>query len=175
MNKSSGHIDAVDHVRGPADAKVVIIEYGDFECPSCGQAYGAVEIMLKHFGERVRFAFRNFPLTEVHPHAAHAAEAAEAAGAQGKFWEMYHQLLTHQLHLKDNNLRQYAAEIELDLQRYDFEMKDEVYRQRVQEHITSGHQAGVRATPAFFVNGRAVDVSFGLQHLEQAIEKALGA
>lgn len=169
----SHSIAAIDHVRGPASAKVTVIEYGDFECPSCGQAHSAVEIMLKHFGDKVRFAFRNFPLTEAHPHAEHAAEAAEAAGAQGKYWQMYELLFTHQSHLKDNNLRQYAAQIELDLERYDFEMKDQVYMQRVREHVASGKHAGVRSTPAFFVNGEMVDVSFDLQNLEKAIEKAL--
>jgi protein-disulfide isomerase len=173
MNRSATHIDTVDHVLGPATAKVGILEYGDFECPSCGQAHAALGIMLKRFGDRVRFAFRHYPLTEVHPHAEHAAEAAEAAGAQGKFWQMYDVLFTHQLHLKDNNLKQYAADLELDMQRYDFEMKDQVYLQRVREHQASGDQAGVRATPTFYVNGEMVDVSFGLQHLEQAIAKAL--
>jgi protein-disulfide isomerase len=176
MNTASSHpgpIEKVDHVLGPPSAKVSVIEYGDFECPSCGQAHAALKIILKHFGEDVRFAFRNFPLSEVHPHAEHAAEAAEAAGAQGKFWQMYDLLFTHQLHLKDNNLRQYALELELDMQRYDFELRDQVYMQRVREHLASGKQAGVRATPAFFVSGEATDVSFGLEHLRQAIETAL--
>lgn len=182
MNKATdsssrpGPIEKVDHVLGPATAKVSLIEYGDFECPSCGQAHAALTIMHKHFGDRVRFAFRHFPLGEAHPHAenaAEAAEAAEAAGAQGKFWEMVDLMFTRQQHLKDNNLRQYALELELDMQRYDFEIRDQVYMQRVREHIASGKQAGVRATPAFFVNGDIADVSFGLEHLQQAIEKAL--
>ena len=168
-------VDPVDHVRGHAAAKLVVVEYGDFECPVCAQAHTAVQILLKKYGERMCFVFRNFPLTDLHPHAEHAAEAAEAAGAQGKFWEMHDRLFAHQLHLKETSLREYARDIELDLQRFDFELKDQVYRQRVQEHIASGRRAEIRSTPAFFVNGRVVDVSFGMQRLEQAIEKALHA
>jgi protein-disulfide isomerase len=175
MSSGAPHITPIqpfDHVLGQSSARVALIEYGDFECPACAQAHTAVKIILNRFGDQVRFAFRHFPLTEVHPHAELAAEAAEAAGAQGKFWQMHDLLFTHPLHLKPNNLRQYAADLELDLERYDYEMKDHVYLQRVQEHLASGRQAGVRSTPGFFVNGRAVDVSFGLQHLEQAIEQA---
>ncbi|MEJ0047529.1 MAG: thioredoxin domain-containing protein [Rhodospirillales bacterium] len=149
MNKPTPQIDAVDHARGPADARVGVIEYGDFECPACGQAYAAVEIMLKKFAGLVRFAFRHYPLTEVHPHAEHAAEAAEAAGAQGKFWEMHAALFAHQRHLKENNLRQYAQDLELDLERYDYEMKDQVYLQRLREHLASGKQRECGQPPRF--------------------------
>jgi protein-disulfide isomerase len=166
-------LDRTDHIRGTAAAKVTIVEYGDFECPSCYQAYPAVKIMLEHFGDRIRFAFRHFPLVGVHPHAEMAAEAAEAAGAQKKFWQMHDLLFENQLHLKANNLRQYALKLELDLDRYDWEMKQHTYLQRVQEHIRSGEQSGVRATPTFFVNGEVTDVSFGMQRLPEAIERAM--
>jgi protein-disulfide isomerase len=173
VNHHPAPIQPVDHVLGPASAKATVIEYGDFECPACAQAHTAVRIILNRFGDKLRFAFRHFPQVEVHPHAELAAEAAEAAGAQGKFWQMHDLLFTHPLHLKSNNLRQYAQDLELDLERYDYEMKDHVYLQRVQEQLADGKQAGVRGTPGFFVNGRAVDVSFGLHHLEEAIEQAL--
>jgi protein-disulfide isomerase len=101
----------VDHVLGPDTALVTLVEYGDFECPSCRQAYPAVKILRKHFGDRMRFVFRNFPLREIHPHAELAAEAAEAAGAQGKFWPMHDVLFEHQLHLKAGNLRRYAEDL----------------------------------------------------------------
>ena len=162
-----------DHILGPESAKVTLLEYGDFECPSCGQAYHAVKILLKHFGDRVRFAFRHFPQREVHPHAELAAEAAEAAGAQQKFWHLHDLLFENQMHLKAKSLREYAARAELDLERYDYEMDDHVYLQRVQEHLASGNKSGVRSTPTFFVNGIAHDVSFGLEHLQQAIEAQL--
>ena len=163
-----------DHILGPETAKVTLVEYGDFECPNCGQAYPAVKILRKHFGERMRFVFRHFPLREVHPHAELAAEAAEAAGAQKKFWPMHDLLFENQLHLKANSLRRYAEQAELDLERYDYEMGDHVYLQRVQEHIDGGTRSGARSTPTFFVNGVVHDVSFGLEHLQQAIEAVLG-
>jgi protein-disulfide isomerase len=159
-----------DHVIGPETARVIVVEYGDFECPSCRQAYPAVKQLLQHFEHRIRFAFRHFPLTEVHPHAQLAAEAAEAAGAQHKFWPMHDMLFEHQLHLKQKDLRQYAENLELDLERFDYELGDQVYRQRVNEHVEGGRQSGVRATPTFFVDGAIVDVSFGLQHLFEAVQ-----
>jgi protein-disulfide isomerase len=163
-----------DHMLGPETAKVTLVEYGDFECPNCGQAYPAVKILLRHFGKRIRFVFRHFPLREVHRHAELAAEAAETAGAQNKFWPMHDLLFENQLHLKAQSLRRYAEEAGLDLQRYDYEMNDHVYLQRVQEHIDSGIRSRVRSTPTFFVNGAVHDVSFGLEHLQQAIETELG-
>src|SRR5262249_17788979 len=111
--------------------------------------------------------------TEVHPHALVAAEAAEAAGAQHKFWQMHDMLFEHQLHLKEKDLRRYAETLELDLERFDYELRDEGYRQRVNEHIEGGRESGVRATPSFFVNGGIVDVSFGLQHLFEAVQARL--
>jgi protein-disulfide isomerase len=168
-------VGPTDHAEGPGHAKVTLVEYGDFECPTCGQAYHAVEMLRKHFAGRMRFVFRNYPLREAHPHAELAAEAAEAAGGQGKYWQMYALLFENQLHLKPNNLRHYAEKLELDLSRYDFEMEDHVYLQRVQEHIKSGKDSGIRGTPAFFVNGRLHDASFGFEHLQAAIEVALRA
>lgn len=164
---------AIDHIRGPASAPVTLIEYGDFECPSCIQAYSALKIMLPHFGHQLRFVFRHFPLREVHPHAELAAETAEAAGAQGKFWPMYELLFTNQQHLKEKHLLDYAAQVGLDLPRYQNEINDHVYLQRVQEHMLGGRHLGVRATPTFYVNGVVTDVSFGLQRLHEAIDKQL--
>ncbi len=165
--------DATDHVRGPAFAPVTLIEYGDFECPSCLQAHGALTILLAHFGPQLRFVFRHFPLREVHPHAELAAEAAEAAGAQGKFWPMYELLFANSPHLKAKHLLDYARQLELDLPRYQNEMNDHVYLQRVQEHMQGARHLGVRSTPAFYVNGVFTDVSFGLQKLHESIDQAL--
>ncbi|MEO5659002.1 MAG: thioredoxin domain-containing protein [Polaromonas sp.] len=165
--------EATDHIRGPASAAVTLIEYGDYECPSCLQAQGALHILFAHFGPQLRFVFRHFPLREVHPHAELAAEAAEAAGAQGKFWPMHELLFRNSQHLKEKHLLDYAKQVGLDLPRYQFEMNDNVYLQRVQEHLLGGRHLGVRSTPAFYVNGVFTDVSFGLQHLHEAIDKAL--
>jgi protein-disulfide isomerase len=166
-------VDRTDHCLGPETAKVTVVEYGDFECPSCGQAYPAVKLLLRDFEHLVRFAFRHYPLTEVHPHAELAAEAAEAAGAQHKFWPMYDLLFEHQLHLKQKDLRHYAEQLELDLERYDYELGDQVYRQRVNEHVASGRRSGIRATPTFFVNGVLTDVSFGMDRLFEAVKSRL--
>ena len=164
---------ATDHIRGQSFAAVTVIEYGDFECPLCLQAYAGLKVMLPHFGQQLRFVFRHFPLREMHPHAELAAEAAEAAGAQGKFWPMYELLFTHQQHLAEKHLLDYAEQVGLDMPRYRNEMKDHVYLQRVQEHILGARHLDIRSTPAFYVNGVVTDVSFGLQHLHEAIDKAL--
>ena len=166
----SALLSPVDHILGPASARIVVIEYGDFECPSCAQAYPGVKILLKRFDRRIRFAYRHFPIVEAHPHAELAAEAAEAAGAQGKFWGMHDQLFENQKHLKLKALRRYAEAIGLDLPRFDAEMADHIYLQRVQEHLASGRAMGVHGTPGFFVDGSVVDVSFGMERLFDAVE-----
>ena len=168
-------VNHLDHVLGPARAPMTIVEYGDFECPSCKLAYPAVKLLIKTFGAGVRFAYRHFPLVEVHPHAELAAEAAEAAGAQGKFWPMHDLLFENQQHLKGNHLRGYAQRLELDLARYDYEMGDHVYLQRVREHIASGVASGVRGTPAFYLNGAYQDVSFGFEHMMEAVRQRMRA
>lgn len=166
-------LDATDHVLGPASATVTVIEYGDFQCPYCRAAYPAVKILLKEFMERVRFAFRHYPVVEVHPLAERAAEAAEAAGAQGKFWPMHDLLFDNQQHLQDKYLRQYAYHATLDLPRYNRDMESRVYLPRVREQMNSGKQSGARGTPTFFVNGVIEDVSFGMEYLNKAIEANL--
>jgi protein-disulfide isomerase len=166
-------VGATDHTLGPDHAPVTVVEYGDFECPNCKQAAPAVKLLLERFDRKVRFAYRHFPLEDVHPHALLAAEAAECAGAQGKFWEMHELLFAHQDHLKLNQLRGYAEQLGLDMALYTSEMDDHVYLQRVREHIQSGLDSGVRGTPGFFVNGAIQDVSFGLRNLFDAVESAL--
>jgi protein-disulfide isomerase len=166
-------VNATDHLSGQANARVTVTEYGDFECPNCKQAAPAVKLLLHHFKGRIRFVYRHFPLEEVHPHALHAAEAAECAGGQGKFWPMHDLLFDKQPHLKLHQLHSYAELLDLDLPRYVAEMQDHVYLQRIREHIQSGRESGVRATPTFFVNRRIQDVSFGLGSLFDAVESAL--
>ena len=162
-----------DHMIGPANARITVTEYGDFECPNCKQAAPAVKLLLQHFKDRIRFVYRHFPLGEVHPHALHAAEAAECVGGQGKFWPMHDLLFENQPHLKLHQLRSYAERLDVDLTRYAVEMEDHVYLQRIREHMQSGRESGVRATPTFFVNRRIQDVSFGLDSLFRAVESAL--
>jgi protein-disulfide isomerase len=166
-------VAAVDHTLGASHAPVTIVEYGDFECPNCKQAAPAVKMLLHHFAGKLRFVFRHFPLEEVHPHALQAALAAETAAGQGKFWPMHDLLFENQNHLKTQQLRGYAQRLELDMVRYDGDMEDTVYLQRIREQMDGATKSGVRSTPTFFVNGKVQDVSFGLQALHQAVDKAL--
>jgi len=168
-------VEPVDHLLGASHAPVTIVEYGDFECPNCKQAAPAVKLLLEAFAGRVRLAWRHFPLEGVHPHALGAALAAEAAAAQRKFWPMHDLLFANQSHLKPQQLRGYAERLELDTARYDAEMKEEYYLQRVREQIAGGEKSGVRATPTFFVNGVIQDVSFGLQALRERVARLLEA
>ena len=157
-------VGPADHLLGPPDAPVTVVEYGDFECPNCKQAAGAVKLLLAHFEQRIRFVFRHFPLEEIHPHALRAAEAAECAGGQGKFWQMHDLLFEQQRHLELSQLHGYARTLDLDMARFTAEMDDEIYLQRVREHQRNGDSSGVRATPTFFVNGRIQDVRTDCSH-----------
>ena len=167
-------VSAVDHALGASHAPVTVVEYGDFECPNCKQAAPAVKLLLQRFTGRVRLVYRHFPLEEVHPHALHAALAAEAAAAQRKFWPMHDLLFENQPHLKLPQVRRYAERLELDMARYDADMADTVYLQRVREDIEGGRASGARATPTFFVNGVLQDVSGGLEALFDRVETELG-
>ncbi len=142
-----------DHTLGPADAPISLLEYGDYECPYCGRAHLILKAIQKRLGNRLCFAFRNFPLTNMHPNAAHAAEAAEAAGAQGRFWEMHDVLYENQDALADENLAEYAAALGLDAQRLINEIRAGAHAERVREDFRSGARGGVNGTPTFFING----------------------
>jgi len=166
---------AAEHMLGEADAPVTLVEYGDYECDACAQAEPVAQHLFETFGSQMRYIYRHFPLVEMHPHAELAAEAAEAAAAQGKFWEMHHLLFSAPHHLKLSDLRKHAETIGLDMTRFDAEMGDRIYTQRIQEHRRAGAQTGLRATPAFFLNGKLVDVSFGYEKLEDAIEDLTAA
>jgi protein-disulfide isomerase len=168
-------VSAADHILGNPHAAATVVEFGDFECPNCKQAAPAVKLLLERFRGRIAFVYRHFPLEEVHPHALHAALAAEAAAAQGKFWQMHDLLYENQSHLKLHQLRGYAERLDLDMARYDADMKNERYLQRVREHIEGGSLSGARATPTFFINQKLHDVSFGLQHLAEGVAAALKA
>ena len=166
-------LSAADHRQGNLRASTWLLEYGDYECPFCIQSEPLTRHLVETFGDRMVFAFRHFPQTEVHPHAELAAEAAEAAAAQGKFWPMHHKLFEQAHHLSAPALAGYAEAIGLDMNRFNGEMADRIYTQRVQEHRLAGTRSGLRATPTFFLNGALVDVSFGLERLELSIHHAL--
>ena len=161
-----------DHIQGPADAPVTLVEYGDYECPYCGAAYPIVKEVQARIGERLRFVFRNFPITTSHPHAERAAEAAEAAAAQGSFWRMHDVLYENQKRLGDEDLRTYAQQVGLDLDVFDRELAEHVHAARVQEDFMSGVRSGVNGTPTFYVNGARYDDSYDLDTLLGALEAA---
>lgn len=165
--------EPTDHAQGPQHARVVVVEYGDFECPSCKVAATTPALLVERYPNQVRFIFRNFPLEEAHPHALLAAECAEAAAGQGKFWPMYDVLFRNQAHLKSADLQGYARELGMDMTRYVAEMDDHIYLQRVRDHIASGRLSHIRATPAFFVNGVVQDISFGMKSLHDSVAAAL--
>ena len=162
-------VDGRDHVRGPADAPATLVEYGDYECSYCGLAHPIVEEVQRRLGRQLRFAFRHFPLAEIHPHAQPAAEAAEAAGAQGRFWEMHDLLYKNQHALDDADLLRYAQALELDLTRFVSELADRTWETRVREDFMSGVRSGVNGTPTFFVNGVRHDGPWDADSLIEAL------
>ena len=164
-----------DHRQGPDTAPVTLVEYGDYECPYCGQAHLIVKEIQQRLGDQLRFVFRHFPLIQIHPHAEHAAEAAEAAAAQGKFWEMHDTLFEHQQALDDTHLVLYAVALDLDEDRFVREMAEHVYADRVLEDLLSGARSGVNGTPTFFINDVRHDNSFDLETLLAAIQAAMNS
>ena len=163
-----------DHMQGPADAPVTLLEYGDYECPYCGAAYPIIKEVQARMGERLRFVFRNFPITTSHPHAEQAAEAAEGAAQQGRFWEMHDLLYEHQRRLRDQDLHAYAEKLGLAVEAFDKELAEHVHAARVREDFMSGVRSGVNGTPGFYINGARHDDSYGVATLLAALERAAG-
>lgn len=166
-------VDESDHIQGPATSAVTLVEYGDYECPACGQAYPIVKELQRQFGPDLRFVFRNFPLTTSHPHAEHAAEAAEAAGSQGRFWAMHDVLFENQHALDDNDLARYANLIGLNQSQFIYELAEHVHAARVRRDFLGGVRSGVNGTPTFFLNGARHDDSVDFGTLSRAIEKEI--
>ena len=162
-----------DHTIGPATAAVTLVEYGDYECPFCGMAHPTVTAILHRMKGQIRFVFRHFPLSSIHPHAQLAAEAAEASGAQGKFWPMHDTLFTHQNALDAPHLIGYASALGLDDARVATELRDHVWTERVREDFLSGVRSGVNGTPTFFINGVRHDGSYQFESLYGALLRAM--
>jgi protein-disulfide isomerase len=162
-----------DHIRGDSGALVTLTEYGDYECPHCAAAQPVVESIIEFFGPNLRMAFRHFPLSQMHPHAARAAEAAEIAGAQERFWEMHDILFQNQTALEDEDLGEYAAAIGLDLKSFVRELASGVRMARVRDDFTSGIRSGVNGTPTFFINGVRHDGLPDFASLQAAIAASL--
>ena len=162
-----------DHAVGPVDAPVTLLEYGNFECIHCGQAYPIIKQLRNLLADNLRFVFRHFPTVQTHPHAVRAAEAAEAAGAQGKFWEMHDALFTHQTALEDRDLIRYARRIGLEVDRFSREMSEHIF----QPEIEAGYQQSlfdehVTGTPTFYLNEVRYTGTTDLETLLTAIKES---
>jgi protein-disulfide isomerase len=166
--------DGEDHVRGSLDAAVVITEYGDFECPYCGESYRVIEELLGRYGDRVAFVFRQYPLP-MHPHAMAAAEASEAAATAGKFWEMYAALYRHQRALTERDLRGYAEAAGVDPQLVSTAIAENAYQSRIDRDRQSGNASGIEGTPSIFINGFAYEDEVSVDALSDTIDRALAA
>lgn len=166
-------ISPIDHQVGAEHARVVVVEYADFECPICHAVEPGVKQLRATHRTDLLFIFRHFPLEVAHPHALVAAEAAEAAAAQGQFWPMHDLLLTDPNRLTRQHLDSYAEQLGLDMPRFNAELDDEIYRQRVREHQDGGRRSHLRATPGFYVNGAVQDISGGMRALFDAVTAEL--
>ncbi|HEV3186466.1 MAG TPA: thioredoxin domain-containing protein [Acidimicrobiales bacterium] len=162
-----------DHVEGPEDAAITIVEYGDFQCPYCGQAYPIVKRLQSDFGDSLRLVFRNMPLTNVHPQAELAAETAEAVGLQGKFWPMHDVLFENQQDLSGPAILRYVEDVGADLSQVANALNDGVVQKRVKDDVESGIRSGVNGTPTFFVNGERYDGSWDYDNFHAFLEDLL--
>jgi protein-disulfide isomerase len=172
MNDLTLPISERDHVRGPIDAPVTMVQFGDYECVDCRLAHWVIQELRERFGREFRFVYRHFPLTSVHPRAQHAAEAAEAAGSQGQFWKMHDMLFENQGSLDDDDLAQYAAILQLDARRVSRELLKGTHAIRVREDYIDGLRSHVERTPAFFIDGVRHCGGYDYQSLFEAIDRA---
>jgi protein-disulfide isomerase len=173
MSKLSIPVSAADHVQGDLARACILVEYGDYQCPSCGQAYPIVKRLQKHFGKRLAFVFRNFPLSQIHPWAEPAAEAAEFAAANGKFWEMHDLLYENQEDLGESLFLQLADTLDLSSSQLLTAVADHSYQDRVHTDFRGGVRSGVNGTPTFFINGVRHDASYDFATLTAAIDSVL--
>jgi protein-disulfide isomerase len=174
MSSLTPPIGSRDHILGPSDAPVTLVEYGDYECPYCRKAHPIVASILQRLGDSIRFGFRHFPLSQVHPHAQSAAEAAEAAAVEGKFWEMHDQLYRNQDALEKEDLIGYASRIGIDPARVAQALTTHTFAARVREDFMSGVRSGVNGTPTFFINGLRHDGPWDEAALLEALESNVG-
>ena len=167
-------VSAADHSEGPADAPITLVEYGDYQCPYCGQAYPIVKRLQKKLGANLRFVFRNFPLSQIHPDALDAARVAEAAALQGKFWEAHDAFYEDQENLHFEGLMSMASQAGVDLDKLDKDLGADAVGKRVEDDFESGVRSGVNGTPTFFVNGQRYDGDWSyspfLEYLQGLLE-----
>lgn len=161
-----------DHLQGSVDAACILVEYGDYQCPHCRAAHSVVQRIRRHFGQRLGFVFRNFPLTKIHPDAEAAAEVAEYAATQGKFWEMHDLLLDNQDELGTDLYRELATQIGIDPAALLKSLADGTCQVRVRSDFSGGIRSGVNGTPTFFIQGRRFDGPMDFDHIVAAIDEA---
>jgi protein-disulfide isomerase len=170
MNKLSSPVTAEDHAKGGTNAVYTLVEYGDYQCPSCGQVLPLIQQVQKYFGDKLSFVFRNFPLTEIHENAEAAAETAEFAATKAKFWEMHDLLYKHQEELTESDLLGYANKLELDAAELKQALSAGTYKKRIDADLKSGEDSKVHGTPTFFINGVQYSGSYDAESLIQALE-----
>ncbi len=175
MSKLRIPVGPDDHTQGNPQAPCTLVEYGDFQCPHCGHAYPIVKRVQKHFGKRLRFVFRNFPLTQSHPHAEMAAEAAEFAGSLGKFWEMHDLLFENQARLSPKLVLKLGEKLGLYPAALDEALESHEFVDRVRADFNGGVRSGVNGTPTFFINGQRHDAAFEYEDLVEAIDAAISS
>ncbi len=162
-----------DHILGPSGAPITLVEYGDYECPHCRLVHGVIRELRERLGDQLRYVYRHLPITTAHAQARLAAEAAEAAAAQGKFWEMHDALFEHDV-IDMNHILSYASEIGLDMEKFQFDLAQHTYADRIDEDFRSGIRSGANGTPTFFINGERYDGAWDLESLLETVEKPLG-
>lgn len=164
-----------DYVQGPADAPATLVEYGDYQCPYCGEAFGIIKQLQQQFGDGLRFCFRNFPIPEIHPQALPAAETAEFCGANGKFWQAHDTLYDNQERLGPELYTALVRELDLGVDDLETALREGTYRNRIQDQVDSGLRSGVNGTPTFFLNGERVALQGSFAELADPIERVIEA
>jgi len=168
-------VNEKDHQRGPQDAPIVIVEYGDYQCPHCGRAFPILERLQKSLGKDMLFVYRHFPIAESHPDAPNAARAAEAAGRQGRFWEMHALLFENQSAFDSDSLVGYAESLDLDMERWLLDMDSDAIEAKVEEDFKSGVRSGANGTPTFFLNGYRYDGDWSYEPFLEAISAGISS
>jgi protein-disulfide isomerase len=172
MSTLSPPLSDRDHMVGPADARVTLVEYADFECPHCGGLHPVVQAARTAFGGNLRFAFRHFPWRSSHPHALAAAKAAEAAGEQGRFWEMHDRLFLRQTELEDADLERHARDLGLDVERFRRSLGSREHELRIREDLASAARSGARGTPSLFIDGELYEGGLERDEIFTALARA---
>jgi protein-disulfide isomerase len=172
MAKLHVAVSGEDHSQGDENAELMLVEYGDYQCPDCGMAYPVVKQLQRHYGKRLRFVYRNFPL-EMHAMAEPAAEAAEFAGAEGKFWEMHDAIFTHQKRLSETMLMETTEGLGLDGNAAAAAIEDQKFGERIERDMEGGEKSGVHGTPTFFINGKEYEADWEFEEMVAAMDAAV--